>query len=95
MTHFALVYDVVDGFIDKRTPFRPAHLALVRDAHARGELLLAGALGDPPDGALLVFRADKADVVERFAGADPYVTNGLVKRWRVRPWTVVVGAAAP
>jgi uncharacterized protein YciI len=95
MTHFALVYDVVDGFIDKRTPFRPAHLALVRDAHARGELLLAGALGDPPDGALLVFRADKADVVERFASADPYVTNGLVKSWSVRPWTVVVGAAAP
>jgi len=37
MTHFALMYDVVDGFIDKRTPLRPAHLALVRDAHARGE----------------------------------------------------------
>ncbi|OLE80736.1 MAG: hypothetical protein AUF76_14255 [Acidobacteria bacterium 13_1_20CM_2_65_9] len=71
MTHFALMYDVVDGFIDKRTPLRPAHLALVRDAHARGELMLAGAL------------------------ADPYVTNGLVKSWRVRPWTVVVGAAAP
>ena len=95
MTHFALMYDVVDGFIDKRTPLRPAHLALVRDAHARGELMLAGALGDPPDGALLVFRADSAEVVERFASADPYVTNGLVKRWRVRPWTVVVGAAAP
>ena len=95
MTHFALMYDVVDGFIDKRTPYRPAHLALVRDAHARGELMLAGALGDPPDGALLVFRAESAEVVERFAGADPYVTNGLVKSWRVRPWTVVVGAAAP
>ena len=95
MTHFALMYDVVDGFIDKRTPFRPAHLALVRDAHARGELLLAGALGDPPDGALLVFRADSVGVVERFVEVDPYVTNGLVKRWSVRPWSVVVGVASP
>jgi hypothetical protein len=95
MTHFALTYDVVDGFVDKRMQYRAAHLALVRDAHARGELLLAGALGDPPDGALLVFRAESAEAVERFAEADPYVTNGLVTKWRVRPWTVVVGAAAP
>jgi len=93
MTHFALMYDVVDGFIDKRTPFRSAHLALVRDAHARGDLMLAGALGEPPDGALLVFRAESAEVVERFAEADPYVTNGLVTNWRVRPWAVVIGAA--
>ena len=94
MTHFALTYDVVDGFIDKRTRYRAAHLAMVREAHARGELLLAGALGDPPDGALLVFRAERAEAVESFAKADPYVTNGLVTRWRVRPWTVVVGFAA-
>ena len=86
------MYDVVDGFVDKRIPYRPAHLELVRDAHARGELLLAGALGDPPDGALLVFRADNAGAVERFANADPYVTSGLVTRWSVRPWNVVVGA---
>ena len=95
MTHFALIYDVVDGFVEKRMPFRSEHLALVRDAHARGALMLAGALGDPPDGALLVFRAENADAVERFARADPYVTNGLVKTWRVRPWNVVIGAATP
>jgi uncharacterized protein len=94
MTHFALLYDVVEGFLDKRTPHRPAHLQTVRDAQARGELVMAGALGDPPDGALLVFRAETADVVERFARADPYVTSGLVQRWRVRPWTVVVGGEA-
>jgi len=95
MTHYALTYDVVDGFIDKRAAHRSAHLAMVREAHARGELLLAGALGDPPDGALLVFRGESAEVAERFAGADPYVTNGLVTRWRVRPWAVVIGGDAP
>jgi hypothetical protein len=95
MTHYALMYDVVDGFIDKRASHRPAHLAMVREAHARGELMLAGALGDPPDGALLVFRGETPEVAERFARADPYVTNGLVSQWRVRPWAVVIGGDAP
>ena len=95
MKHFALMYDVVDRFVEQRMPHREAHLGLVRAAHARGELVLAGALGDPPDGALLVFRADNADVAERFARADPYVMQGLVTGWRVRPWNVVVGDGAP
>ncbi|HET9704500.1 MAG TPA: hypothetical protein VFP85_10725, partial [Vicinamibacterales bacterium] len=56
MPYVALIYEVVDDFVNKRTPFRPAHLKEVRDAHARGELVMAGALGDPA-GALLVFRA--------------------------------------
>jgi uncharacterized protein YciI len=90
MPYFALTYDVVDDFISKRTPFRPAHLQEVRDAHGRGELVMAGALGDPA-GALLIFRAADKSAVERFATADPYVKEGLVKKWTVRPWTVVVG----
>lgn len=90
MPYFALTYDVVDGFADKRTPFRPEHLQQVRDAHARGELVMAGALHEPA-GALLVFRAADRSVPEAFATSDPYVTQGLVKSWAVRPWTVVVG----
>jgi uncharacterized protein len=90
--HFALIYDVVEGFSDKRMPHREPHLALVRAAHARGELVMAGALGDPPDGALLVFRGDSAEIAERFARADPYVVQGLATRWRVRAWNVVVGS---
>ena len=90
MPYFALTYDVVDDFANKRTPFRPAHLKEVREAHARGELVMAGALGDPY-GALLVFRAADKSTVENFAKADPYVKEGLVRSWQVRPWTVVVG----
>jgi uncharacterized protein YciI len=92
MRYFALSYDVVPNFIERRTPFREAHLRLVRDAHDRGLLVLAGALGDPPDGALLVFRGDSASAVEDFARADPYVREGLVTAWHVRPWAVVIGA---
>jgi uncharacterized protein YciI len=90
MPYFTLTYEVVDDFVNKRTPFRPTHLAGVREAHARGELIMAGALGDPA-GALLVFRAADKSIAENFAKADPYVNEGLVKTWTVRPWTVVVG----
>jgi uncharacterized protein YciI len=91
MDYFALQYDVVDDFVNRRAPYRQEHLQLVREAHDRGELPLAGALGDPPDGALLVFRAATADVAEEFARRDPYVTHGVVTRWHVRRWNVVVG----
>jgi uncharacterized protein len=90
MPYFALMYDVVDDFGNKRTPFRPAHLKEVRDAQARGELIMAGALGEPA-GALLVFRGADKSIAEGFATNDPYVKEGLVTSWRVRPWTVVVG----
>ena len=94
MPYFALVYEVVDRFIEKRTPYRPEHLQLARDAAARGELIMAGALGDPP-GAMLIFRAADRSVAETFATSDPYVTGGLVTRWTVRAWTVVIGQDPP
>ena len=93
MPYFVLRYDaVVDDYVNRRTPFRADHLSLVREAQARGEVVMAGAVGDPPDGALFVFRADSADVATRFANNDPYMKNGLVLSWRVQPWHVVVGA---
>jgi uncharacterized protein YciI len=94
MKHFALVYEFDRDFVQRRAPFREAHLQLLRDANARGLLLFSGPLGDPPDGALLVCRAESAAAVENFARADPYVIEGLVTAWRVRPWTIVIGAEA-
>lgn len=91
MNYYVLEYRVVDDFVNRRVPYRPAHLQLVKEAHARGEMPLAGAVGDPPDGALLVFRGESGQVAEDFARDDPYVTSGLVTSWRVRPWNVVVG----
>ena len=91
MSYYVLEYEVVDRFAERRAPFREEHLRLVRDAHANGELVKAGALGDPPNGALLVFRAASPAEAEAFARRDPYVTNGVVTRWKVRPWNVVIG----
>jgi uncharacterized protein YciI len=95
MQYYALFYHVVNDFVSRRSAFREEHLRLAREAHRRGELLLAGALADPADRALLVFRVPERSVVEDFARNDPYVTRGLVTRWEVRPWAVVIGNDAP
>ncbi len=88
--YYALLYETVADYVQRREPFREEHLALAERAHRDGRLILAGAF-NPPDGALLVFRAQTAAEVEEFARRDPYVRNGLVTAWRVREWTVVIG----
>jgi uncharacterized protein YciI len=92
--HYLMFYDVADDYAEKRMPFRAAHIAYARKAVARGYLVLGGALASPADGAVLVFRGSSPAVAEAFAAADPYVVNGVVRKWRVREWTTVVGALA-
>lgn len=92
--HFLLFYDYVPDYMAQREQFRNDHLKLAWESHRRGELILGGVTADPVDSAVLFFQADSADVVEAFARADPYVTGGLVAKWRVRPWNTVVGEGA-
>src|SRR5437879_11898078 len=92
--HYILFYDVVDDFIAKRATFRNEHLALARQAHQRGDLVLAGALADPVDGAVLVLRGPSPEPAVAFATSAPYATNGLATAWRLRKWTRVVGHGA-
>jgi len=90
--HYLLFYDVVDDYVTKRAPFRWAHLDRIGAAQQRGDLVMAGALAEPADGAVIVFRTQEA--AEEFAKADPYVINGLVSTWRVRKWVTVAGDGA-
>lgn len=90
--HFILFYDFVENIVERRAPYRAEHLALAREWASDGRLRLGGAFTDPADGAALVFAAEDLAQVEQFVAADPYVANGLVTAWRIRPWTVVVGA---
>src|SRR5512139_1215816 len=94
MQHFLLFYEFVPDVLERRGPFRNEHLKRAWEAHARGELVLAGAYADPTDGSAALFKAESAETVERFAAGDPYVRAGLVTRWHVRKWTTVVGEAA-
>jgi uncharacterized protein len=95
MNYYALFYEVVDDFVACRAPFRQEHLRLAKEARERGEIIFAGALAEPADRALIVFRAQDKTSAETFARKDPYVVNGLVKKWEVRPWNVVVGNEPP
>ena len=86
-----LLYDLAEDYLDRRPPLRPAHLALAKAAHASGALVYAGALDDPADRAVFVWRTDDPSIMEEFARHDPYVEEGLVTSWHVRRWNVAIG----
>ena len=86
-----LFYKTIENYVEKRVPYREEHLAYAKAAHKRGTLVMAGALGNPVDGAVLVFKGEEPTVAEEFAQNDPYMKNGLIIEWEVRPWTVVIG----
>ncbi len=89
--YYLLFYQTVENYVQRRAPYRDQHLAYATQALKRGELVMGGALGDPPDGAVLVFKGDGPAIAENFAKDDPYVKAGLIREWKVRAWTVVIG----
>lgn len=92
--HYLLMYELAADYLERRGDYRTEHLKMAWDAQERGEIVVAGALSDPADMAVLMFQAESPDVVERFARADPYVIHGLVTGYRIRQWNTVVGEAA-
>ena len=92
--HYILFYEVVPDYVTKRVPLRPAHLQHAWRAVERGELVLGGALANPPDEVVFIFQGSSPEAAERFAQEDPYVRNSIVTKWRVREWTTVVGEGA-
>ena len=92
--HYLLFYEADADYEERRKPFRAAHLQHARAAAERGELVLGGAFANPVDGAVILFRGDSPAAAEQFAKNDPYVVNGVVRRWYVRQWTTVVGRDA-
>lgn len=89
--YYILFYKTVKDYIERRAPLRDAHLAYANASYNRGELYIAGALAEPADSAILVFKGISPAIAEDFARNDPYVLNGLILEWSVRPWTVVIG----
>ena len=62
----------------------PAHRAGLDEFHARGVVLTAGPLGNPPDAAMGIFATREG--AEEFIKGDPFVTNVLVSKWRLVEW---------
>jgi uncharacterized protein YciI len=86
---YVVLYDSADDVASKAPPQFPAHKARLDEFHARGDLLLVGAFGDPQkEGSMAVFRTREA--AEEFVGGDPFVLNGVVKAWHLREWNEVL-----
>lgn len=92
--HYLLMYTLAPDYLERRAALREEHLGLAWAAADRGDLVLGGAVNEPTDLAILMFQGESPEVAERFAQSDPYVRDGLVLRWAVRPWATVVGAGA-
>ncbi|HEY7270905.1 MAG TPA: YciI family protein, partial [Dehalococcoidia bacterium] len=63
----------------------PAHKARVEQFHAQGKVLMIGTFADPlKDGSMGVWRT--REDIEEFMAGDPFVTNGLLRSWRILEW---------
>lgn len=89
--YYILTYHTVDNYVERRAPFRSEHLALATSYFERGILVMGGALANPVDKAVVIFKATSKESIEEFIRQDPYVQQGLVVSWEIREWTVVVG----
>ncbi|WP_326798362.1 YciI family protein [Streptomyces sp. NBC_01808] len=89
MSYYVLDYSYVDDYLARRDAYREAHLDLIREYHRRGDLFMAGAMTEAPPRGLLVWRTEGPGPAEEFVRRDPYVANGLVDKWSIRPWNVV------
>lgn len=87
--HHLLFYEYVPDIIERRGPYRDAHLERIRAEQAAGRVVMAGAVGDPPHGAAIAFNDTDVSSIEQFVREDPYVQAGLVSDWRIEPWKLV------
>lgn len=94
MKHYLLFLDFSETYEARRPEFRNEHLTKAWAAVDRGELIYAGALTDPLDTGVILFKGENAEIVEKFVKEDPYINNGLVRSWRIREWATVVGNEA-
>ena len=92
--HYLLTYELAPDYLERRGEFRDEHLRRAWESQQGGELILAGALDEPADSAVLLFDCKSPEPVLLFAATDPYVINGLVKSFQVRKWNTVVGDMA-
>lgn len=85
-----LQYQYVPDILEKRAPFRAEHIAGAKAGAEEGKIVFAGAFGDQPEGALFIFKDSSEADVKSFVQADPYVKNGLVPSFTIKPYAVVV-----
>ena len=82
---YVLFYESADDVLSKAPAHFPAHQARLQDWHARCDILMVGTFGDPQEqGSMGIFPSRAA--AEAFVAGDPFVVNGVVRRWEIREW---------
>lgn len=90
---YVLQYEYAEDPLERRKPYRTSHLAHIGKQTEQGNVILAGTVGSPPTGGLMILRNLTPTEVEQLAQEDPYVINGVVKKFTVKPYLAVVGDA--
>ena len=89
MPKYVLFYESADDVRAKAPPFFPAHVARWREFQNQGTLLMVGTFANPQEeGSMAIFTTREA--AEAFAKSDPFVVNGVVRRWSIREWNEAI-----
>jgi uncharacterized protein YciI len=84
-----MTYRAVEDFLPLAQTHFPAHVERLREFHGRGVLLMVGTFDEPMNGdAMGIFTSREA--AEEFIAGDPFVLNGVVASWSVRPWDEIL-----
>jgi uncharacterized protein YciI len=92
---YVLFYESADDVGSKAPAHWPAHQARWADFQARDVLLMIGTFSNPQEeGSMAIFTTREA--AEEFATGDPFVLNGVVRRWYIRGWNeAIAGSPTP
>ena len=86
---YVMRYRAVEDFLPLAQQHGAAHVARLHEFHDRGVLLMVGTFDEPMTGdAMGVFTTREA--AEEFVAGDPFVLNGVVATWTVRPWDEIL-----
>jgi uncharacterized protein YciI len=86
---YVLFYDGAADMERARAVF-PAHRAKWQEFVARGELLMIGPFVDPRQGAMGVFATRES--AEAFVRVDPFILEGVVRKWELREWREAIAS---
>jgi uncharacterized protein len=80
---FVVIGESSGASMDEIMAVYPRHKVVVEEFIARGDVVGIGPFDD--GGNMAIFRSREA--AERFASEDPFILEGLVKSFVIRPWS--------
>lgn len=83
--NYLLEYNYVKDILEKRVPFRDAHIKLAKSLMNDG--LIAGGPVNPTTGAFFLFNSTDISPIKKFIKEDSYMNNDLVTGYNIKEWS--------